>query len=405
MLRWRFGATGACAILMAAAVPALPQGIPKPGAASDAGPDQGDGVLKARPLGNPGEWLSTEDYPREALLDDVSGTTGFRLAFDEQGLPTHCSVTESSGSALLDATTCGKLMERARFHPLVDESGRAVPGSYESTVRWWPSGPAPDPNATTPQPLDMELWVSVTNLLYDPATPGDLTVAYALEVDETGGVTNCAITGSSGDELFDRSVCRQLEVNATFDVSSSGPGRYTGSHTEYEQVLRAFPQTVRPRPGARNYAVQTYIEEDGSVSGCKWMGRNSPEVDPWPVCTRSSWVDQQDIAGKPVRGRVTLQVDEDRIAELANPDEVQNSRNRGLTLGFDEDRNVSVCRWNGANPPAFDALLGCNLVAKSMSLHEALAGLVKPGATFNVTLDESEVAALQAQHDRAKAAN
>jgi hypothetical protein len=298
MLRWGFGTAGACAMLAAAAALAQTQENPQTATASPAGAGEQDGgAPKAMPLGNPGEWFTDEDYPRGAFQDDVSGVTGFRLAIDELGVPALCTVTATSGSALLDATTCAKLMERARFHPVVDENGHAVPGFYENTVRWWSSGPAPDPNATTPQPLDMELWVGTGNLLYDPAVKGDMTVNYDLDVDETGSVRSCKITGSSGDGLFDRSVCRQLEVNAAFEVSSSGPGRYSGSHTEYEQILRVFSQADRARTGACNYAVRVYIEEDGSVSGCKWMGRNAPDLDPWPICRRSSWAEQRNPEG------------------------------------------------------------------------------------------------------------
>jgi hypothetical protein len=406
MLRWGSGAAGACAMLAAVEAPAQAQENPETVTASPAGADEQDGgAPEAMPLGNPGEWLTDEDYPAEAFQDDVSGVTGFRLAIDELGMPTLCSVTATSGSALLDATTCAKLMERARFHPVVDDSGQAVPGFYENMVRWRSSDPVPDPNATTPQSLDMELWVGTGNLLYDPAVKGDMTVSYDLDVDEAGSVKGCKITRSSGDGLFDRSVCRQLEVNAAFEVSSSGPGRYSGSHTEYEQVLRVLSQTDRTRSGARNYAVQAYIEEDGSVSGCKWMGRNAPDLDPWPICTRSSWAEQRNTSGKLVRGRVTLHVAEDRLAELANPDELNNSRNRGLTIGFDEDRTVSRCRWSGPNPPSFDPMRACNFVVESMRRHDRLADLVQPGSTFELTLDKHEVAVLEAQQNSARASD
>ncbi|MEP6868806.1 MAG: hypothetical protein ABJA20_09835, partial [Novosphingobium sp.] len=39
------------------------------------------------PVGSPGDWIGTGDYPSAALLFNMTGTTSFRLAVDMTGKP------------------------------------------------------------------------------------------------------------------------------------------------------------------------------------------------------------------------------------------------------------------------------------------------------------------------------
>jgi len=89
---------------------------------------------KAR--GNPGEWVTPEDYPSADLRAENQGTTGFRLEFGTDGKPTNCTVTSSSGFPALDAKACQMLMRRGRFTPAKDTNGNAMAGTYSNRVRW-----------------------------------------------------------------------------------------------------------------------------------------------------------------------------------------------------------------------------------------------------------------------------
>src|SRR5688572_26778448 len=99
-------------------------------------PPPGDVVEKLKPIGNPRSWISWVDYPPEALRNSETGTVGFRLDADATGAVTACTVTSSSGSTLLDTTTCRLMRERARFEPARDKAGQAVAGSFATRVRW-----------------------------------------------------------------------------------------------------------------------------------------------------------------------------------------------------------------------------------------------------------------------------
>ena len=89
-----------------------------------------------RALSNLASYVSSDDYPVEALRNDEQCTVGFRLQVGSDGKPTGCSIVSSSGSSSLDSTTCRIMMERARFEPARDARGRAVPDQSSGRIRW-----------------------------------------------------------------------------------------------------------------------------------------------------------------------------------------------------------------------------------------------------------------------------
>lgn len=103
-------------------------------AASTAAPD---GVMTGvEPIGNPGDWFPPESYPPEARIASQEGRTEFSLDIDAAGRITGCNITGSSGSDLLDSTTCSQLILNGRFKPARDRSGKAMPGKWNSAMRW-----------------------------------------------------------------------------------------------------------------------------------------------------------------------------------------------------------------------------------------------------------------------------
>jgi protein TonB len=90
----------------------------------------------ARPKGNPGLWVTTNDYPQSAIRGELEGVVRFRLAVGPNGRVTSCEVTGSTGHPVLDQAACAKLMLRGRFDPASDGSGALVAGSYSGAVRW-----------------------------------------------------------------------------------------------------------------------------------------------------------------------------------------------------------------------------------------------------------------------------
>lgn len=128
----------------------------------------------ATPLGNPGAWVTTADYPPDALRANLEGVTEFLLTVGPDGMVTSCQIKASSGSPSLDVTTCDLIRRRARFTPARDPSGAAVSGTYFNRVRW-----------TIPRP--------------PPPEAGEMTVSYFVSPD--GSRSECRVETAVGAAL------------------------------------------------------------------------------------------------------------------------------------------------------------------------------------------------------------
>ncbi len=90
----------------------------------------------AQPLTDPATWLSSRDYPHEALRENKDGVVYFRLVVAEDGLPASCAVQRALNEAEFAAHTCKILLKRAKFAPATDQSGKAVKSLFQSSVRF-----------------------------------------------------------------------------------------------------------------------------------------------------------------------------------------------------------------------------------------------------------------------------
>jgi protein TonB len=90
--------------------------------------------------GSTAQWLSgglkDSDYPRAALKDRLMGQVSVRFTVLTSGRIANCHVVKSSGSDLLDATTCQLLSERLRFRPATDGTGRPIQTELGSDYTW-----------------------------------------------------------------------------------------------------------------------------------------------------------------------------------------------------------------------------------------------------------------------------
>ncbi|MEM7701018.1 MAG: TonB family protein [Pseudomonadota bacterium] len=120
-------------------------------------------------------WLEAQpqpaDYPAASWLAGEEGLVRFQIAVDAQGKPSRCSITESSGYAALDKTTCGLVMERGEFTAAANEAGEAVNGVYEGRHRWRKR---------------------------DPEVPGSFRFKATFVVDEEGRSSQCVIEALEG---------------------------------------------------------------------------------------------------------------------------------------------------------------------------------------------------------------
>ncbi len=88
------------------------------------------------PVGNPGNWMTSADYPRRALHTRTEGVVPFRLTIDKHGKPTSCHIVGSEEPDLFEDSVCLKMLQRASFKPALDPDGKPVAAYWQSAVRF-----------------------------------------------------------------------------------------------------------------------------------------------------------------------------------------------------------------------------------------------------------------------------
>jgi periplasmic protein TonB len=90
--------------------------------------------------GSPAQWVSgglqDSDYPRRALKDRLQGRVSVRFTVLTNGRIANCRITASSGSRLLDQTTCQLLTQRLRFRPARNGAGVPIETELGSDYTW-----------------------------------------------------------------------------------------------------------------------------------------------------------------------------------------------------------------------------------------------------------------------------
>jgi len=104
------------------------------GGAGDAGDGGGTESVQIA-----GEILPT-DYPKELGRSGIGGHVGIDFTVGVSGRVTKCRVTRSSGVPRLDDLTCRLIVERFRFRPATDSSGRPVEDDIEGVHVWSVTG-------------------------------------------------------------------------------------------------------------------------------------------------------------------------------------------------------------------------------------------------------------------------
>lgn len=95
------------------------------------------------PIGDPASWFPVDAYPPTAKAAGAEGRTVFSVNVDAKGRVTSCNILQSSGTPLLDSTTCALVVTNGHFNPAVDASGKPVQGVWKSAMRWQLSAPVP----------------------------------------------------------------------------------------------------------------------------------------------------------------------------------------------------------------------------------------------------------------------
>lgn len=214
--------------MVVAAVPEpIPPATPPPPPAVRRGASRS---RDATPLGDPGNWVLTSDYPADALREARQGISLVRFDVTKTGAIANCAIVRSSGAASLDIAACAALTARARYRPALDARGDVIVVSRMQRIRWQlpPAARdrfAPDLGGTLPASA-VESWVVAAD--FPPESRGDNEYGVAflrLEIDERGRVLSCLVEQGTGFPRLDRASCARIRERATFQAAIGISGK------------------------------------------------------------------------------------------------------------------------------------------------------------------------------------
>jgi len=106
------------------------------GIGNGAGPGEGGGAGGGTPPRRLSGRLRDSDYPRGLGEAGIEGTVSVEYRVELDGRVTDCVITRSSGSRLLDETTCDLIERRFRYRPARDRAGRPVVSYIVENHSW-----------------------------------------------------------------------------------------------------------------------------------------------------------------------------------------------------------------------------------------------------------------------------
>lgn len=169
-------------------------------------------------------------YPARERKARVEGSAALGLIVRYDGIVTGCRVEAGSGSAALDAAAC-KLARDLRYQRL-DLAERFPKVEYGCCARVridWAAGTAKVSARIPPRPPRFTNRDAVFGSAdYPPAAlraGASGTVAIRLAVSETGAVTGCAISRSSGFAILDEETCRLATARAQVTPATDADGK------------------------------------------------------------------------------------------------------------------------------------------------------------------------------------
>lgn len=91
---------------------------------------------RPEPIGSPGNWITTGDYPLGGLQSGANGIVQFRLDIGPNGKVIGCHILYRTKPDAFADLTCRLLTSRARFKPALDRSNVPIRSYFISKVRW-----------------------------------------------------------------------------------------------------------------------------------------------------------------------------------------------------------------------------------------------------------------------------
>jgi TonB family protein len=81
-------------------------------------------------------WITVYDYPPQAIRAGQQGKVSMIWRVETDGSVKDCRVIGSSGSSVLDTTSCNLMRKRARYRPFFDRDGHPAVTWQSAEFRW-----------------------------------------------------------------------------------------------------------------------------------------------------------------------------------------------------------------------------------------------------------------------------
>lgn len=203
--------------------------VPPPPAAMPNSSDTkaSDKARKVEPSGNPGSWITTGDYPADALRKQQEGTSNLTVAVDTQGKIESCTAVGPFES--LNVAACTLIRERAQFSPALDAKGRPVKSVWTRSVRW---RIPPNNNNNLHSPIDVLRTMKV-----------GLTTTITMIIEKDGSISSCEdITEIDGKQQNATGPCYQMPAKVEPLLDADGKPSRERIELRTEMTRKALQQ-------------------------------------------------------------------------------------------------------------------------------------------------------------------
>ena len=92
--------------------------------------------IKKPPEGAPANWVTTDDYPTDALSAHRQGTSYIVWAVDLKGRVVDCRIVQSSGTKSLDDAACRGITLRGRYRPAIGMDDKPMVSHQSRKIFW-----------------------------------------------------------------------------------------------------------------------------------------------------------------------------------------------------------------------------------------------------------------------------
>ena len=178
-------------------------------------------------IGDAANWLHASDFPTTEW--HMAAVTRYDLMVDDKGTPVNCAITASSGSPVIDTVVCKSLMERARYSPARDSTGKPIAQAIRGRLEWHP-----DTSGQNEHRITADLSVKTPALARNAAS---VSVRLVVIYDPAGAVEQCIVIKPGRPAKFNKEACTAAVRQGVFPPVKDATGQTTRGLREIEVLF------------------------------------------------------------------------------------------------------------------------------------------------------------------------